>query len=258
MKTNNYFRIRRRGFTMIELLVVMLIMITIVAVTAAAIKVNIDADRVRGAARSLQSYLLGARDRAIYAKQPRGVRLILNAANPRTVSSVVLIQPTDPWNGQVKILQFNTALPWNSTTNPMTRVRLLDNNHVPNWQQLNQRNLLVTESHPRIKIPANNRGVWYVVNAVDFNGTNQDLILTTEYRNPNPLGVYETAQIELPPSVVPNEEPFQLPRNVVIDLDACSSNRSVAPGNKLPNSWKNFPGGRSREPQPHQAWFIFI
>ena len=241
MKSQQYQYARRYGFTLIELLVVMLIAIVIVAITTAAIKVNIDADRVRGAGRSFQSYLLGARDRAIYAKQPRGVRLILNSANPRTVSSVVLIQPTDPWSGQVQLLPFNTNQPWDSSTNPMKRVRLRNTNDVPNWLQLNQRNLLVSESHPRIKIPASNRGVWYIVDTVDVAGNFQDLILTTEYRNPNPTGVNdETAQIELPPSVVPNEEPFQLPRNVVIDLDACSTNRSTLPGNKLPNAWKNF------------------
>jgi prepilin-type N-terminal cleavage/methylation domain-containing protein len=232
---------RRHGFTLVELLVVMSIMITLLAITATVIKINTDADRVRGASRSIQSYLLGARDRAIYAKQPRGVRLILNASNPRTVSSMVLIQPTDPWNGQVQLWPFDTTQPWNSVTNPMTRVRLRDTKTVPNWLLLNQRNLLTTASHARIKIPANNRGVWYVIDTVDVAGANQDLILTTAYRNPNPNGVNdEPAQIELPPSVVPNEEPIQLPRNVVIDLDACSTNRSTQPGNKLPNVWKNF------------------
>lgn len=231
----------RRGFTLIELLVVMSIIIMIVAITAAAIKVNIDGDRVRGAARSIQSYFLGARDRAIYAKAPRGVRLVLNSANPRTVSSMVYIEPTDPWTGQVQILPFNTGLPWNSSTNQMTRVRLRNTNNVPNWLQLNQRNLLVSAAHPRIQIPATDRGVWYVIDTVDVLGAFQDLILTTEYRNPNSTGLNdETALIELPPSVIPNEEPVPFPRNVVIDLDACSSNRTAFPGNKLPAVWKNF------------------
>ena len=232
---------RRRGFTLVELLIVMSIMITLLAITAAVIKINVDADRVRGAARAMQSYLLGARDRAIYAKQPRGVRLIVNSSNPRTVSSMVLIQPTEPWSGQVQLLPVDTTRPWDSATNPMKRVRLRYPNIIPNWLQLNQRNLLVTDAHPRIKIPANNRGVWYVIDSVDVAGVNQDLLLTTPYRNPNPTGVNdEPAQIELPHSVVPNEEPIQLPRNVVIDLDACSTNRSQFPGNKLPNVWKNF------------------
>lgn len=232
---------RQYGFTLIELLVVMLIMITLVAITAAAIKINIDADRVRGAARAVQSYILGARDRAIYAKEPRGVRLILNASNPRSVSSLVFIEPTDPWVGQVQLLPFDTANPWNASTNPMTRVRLRNTNDVPNWLQLNQRNLLVSYAHPRIQIPASDRGVWYTIDTVDVLGTYQDIILTTPFRNPNETGLNdETAQIELPPAPIPNEEPFQLPRNVVIDLDACSSNRTAFPGNKLPNSWKNF------------------
>lgn len=219
---------------------VMSIVVTLLAIAGAAIRINIEADRVRGAARSIQSYLLGARDRAIYAKQARGVRLIVNATNPRTISSMVLVQPTEPWNGQVQVLPMNTNQPWDSANNPMRRVRLRYNDTVPNWRQLNQRNLLTSESHARIKIPANNRGVWYVIDSIDVGGASQDLILTTAYRNPNPSGINnEPAQIELPPSVVPNEEPFQLPRNVVIDLDGCSTNRSAYPGNKLPDVWKN-------------------
>lgn len=234
--------LRRRGFTLVELLVVMMIMITLLAIATAAIKINIDADRVRGAARSVQSYFLGGRDRAIYAKAPRGVRLILNtasnSANPRTVSSMVFIEPTDPWVGQVQIMPFNTAMPWNSVTNPMNRVRLRNVNEVPNWQQLNARNLLVDAARPRIQIPATDRGVWYTIATVDVAGAFQDVILTTEYRNPNSTALNdETAQIELPPVPIPNEEPFQLPRNVVIDLDACSSNRNFTPPNKLPGTW---------------------
>ncbi|WP_373649196.1 Tfp pilus assembly protein FimT/FimU [Schlesneria sp. DSM 10557] len=230
-----------QGFTLVELLIVMSLMITLLAIAAATIKVNMDADRVRGAARSIQSYLLGARDRAIYAKQPRGVRLILNPTNPRTVSSMIHIQPTEPWNGQVQLLPRDPMQPWNSLSNPMVRVRLRFPATLPNWQQLNQRNLLTSNAHPRIKIPATNLGVWYVIDTLDLNGANQDILLTTPYRNPNPTGINnEPAQIELPPSPVPNEEPMQLPRGVVIDLDACSTHRTDSPGNKLPNVWKNF------------------
>src|SRR5581483_2207112 len=46
--------------------------------------------------------------------------------------------------------------------------------------------------------------------------------------NPNPTGLtYEKASIELPPSVVPNEETVQLPKGVAIDLDRCGLWSSV-------------------------------
>ena len=47
---------------------------------------------------------LGARDRAIYAKQPRGVRFLVDQQNPRTCSSMVYIGPSDPWSeGRIRL-----------------------------------------------------------------------------------------------------------------------------------------------------------
>ncbi len=209
-----------RAFTLLELLVAVSILLILLAITATAIRVNNDADRVRGAGRTLQSYLLGAKDRAIYSKAPRGVRLLRDGANLRTVSSVVYIEPTEPWRGQVRVIPADgVPTNWNSSTNPMRRVRLVDTNQIPNWIQLRDRGLLT--GGLRIRIPANDRGTWYVVQSLNLNsGGNQDLFLTTEIRNPNATGsLFDQAEIELPPSVVQNAEPVQLPRGVVIDLD---------------------------------------
>ena len=211
------------GFTLLELLIAVSIMLILLAITATAIRVNNDADRVRGGGRTLQSYLLGAKDRAIYAKAPRGVRLLRDPNNQRTVSSFVYIEPTPAENYTVDVIPFNTGSPWDSLMNPMRRVRLNINGNfngrdAGDWRLLVTRGMLTAGL--RVRIPANDRGTWYVIQSVDTSGSNQDIVLTTEIRNPNSTGTLrETAQIELPPSVVQNAEAVQLPRGVVIDLD---------------------------------------
>lgn len=227
------------GFTLLELLIAVSILLILLAITATAIRVNSDADRVRGGARTLQSYMLGAKDRAIYAQAPRGVRFLRDGTNDRTVTSMVYVEPTEPWTGQVRVLPMNTAVSWDSATNPMRRVRIGDPNQIPNWTQLNSRGLLTPGL--RIRIPANSRGTWYVVQAVSVGGSNQDLLLTTEIRNPTSTGeLLEQAEIELPPSVMQNAEPVPLPRGVVIDLDRCSANPSATngAGARLPPAWR--------------------
>lgn len=245
----NTFGVHSAGFTLIELLIAISILLILLAITATAIRVNNDADRIRGGGRALQSYLLGAKDRAIYAKAPRGVRLLRDGNNNRTVTSFVYIEPTEPWSGQVRIIpQDGVPGNYNSSTNVMRRVRLVNTDQIPNWTQLNGRGLLTPGL--RIRIPANDRGTWYVIQSLDLNASNQDLILTTEIRNPNATGsLYDQAEIELPPSVVQNAEPVQLPRNVVIDLDRSGFRRpnpSPPPTTlltpKFPTAWVDSTG----------------
>jgi prepilin-type N-terminal cleavage/methylation domain-containing protein len=95
----------RHGFTLLELLIVISILVILLVMTAGAVRYTTNADRIKGAAAKVQSVLLGARDRAIYAKEPRGVRLFLdplhnpNAANSNSwgVSSMVYINPDITW-----------------------------------------------------------------------------------------------------------------------------------------------------------------
>ncbi len=225
------------GFTLLELLIAVSILLILLAITATAIRVNNNADRVRGGARTLQSYMLGAKDRAIYAKAPRGVRFLREGTNPRTVTSMVYVEPTEPWQGQVRIIPVNESLSWNSLTNPMRRVRIEYPEQIPNWAILQSRGMLTAGL--RVRIPANSRGTWYVIQSVSISGNIQDLLLTTEIRNPVSTGILrEQAEIELPPSVMQNAEPVQLPRGVVIDLDRCSANPVSAPGGRLPAAWR--------------------
>jgi prepilin-type N-terminal cleavage/methylation domain-containing protein len=91
----------RSGFTLVELMVVVSILLVLTAMTFTAINVTMNTDRVRAAARQIQSYTEGARDRAIYAGEPRGVRFLLNATDLTASSSLVFVGApekfTDNW-----------------------------------------------------------------------------------------------------------------------------------------------------------------
>ncbi|MDR3620334.1 MAG: prepilin-type N-terminal cleavage/methylation domain-containing protein [Paludisphaera borealis] len=66
----------RTGFTLIELLVVMLIILLVSAVALPVIIPALSHREVSEAARILQGALVGARDAAVHANAPRGIRLL--------------------------------------------------------------------------------------------------------------------------------------------------------------------------------------
>jgi prepilin-type N-terminal cleavage/methylation domain-containing protein len=82
----------RSGFTLVELLVVIGILLTLAALTFAAFRMS-STDKMRSAARVAQSAFLGAKDRALHAKELRGVRLARDSTNTNLVTGFVYIQP---------------------------------------------------------------------------------------------------------------------------------------------------------------------
>ena len=258
----------RLGFTLVELMMVVGLVLLIAVMTASAINLSISGDKVRGGARQVQSYLAGARDRAIYSKSPRGVRFLLDPTNNRTVSSMVYIAPTDDW------VQGTIQLEWDtSVVPPLARIlrgfdNVSQNTGIINptgWLGLYQQGLL--KDGLRIRIPNDNTGEWYTIDTslmVNCSPDQSDgpnpprLRLTTGYAragttDPNttlaafPAGQGPTTyRLELPPSVLPNQEPVLLPKGCVIHLDRCSTapeqtasgSAAVGRGNKLPSGWR--------------------
>lgn len=105
----------RGAFTLIELIIVVLVLLILMTLTIALVGNVLDGGRTRGAARQIQTYFAGARDRAIYSASrtegggtpPRvGVRFLSNRALVvqnaagnnvhRGFSGMVYIQELDP------------------------------------------------------------------------------------------------------------------------------------------------------------------
>lgn len=272
MVSNHYFRRQtqfhsaahsRAGFTLIELMVVVGLILLIAVMTASAINTSISGDKVRGGARQVQSFLAGARDRAIYSKAPRGVRFLLDSTDKsypssRTVSSMVYIAPTDDWTqGTIQIEWYGGVV---------KAVRGFDNDTsglaLPTgWLNLYNQGLL--KNGVRIKIPDNNTGEWYTVDtSLLATATTSDppklLLLTklsispTQTANQNdgdpafqPGTGPTTYRLELPPGVMPNQEPVLLPKGCVIHLDRCTTAGNLENlakhGDKLPSAWTKRP-----------------
>ena len=83
----------RRGFTMIELMVVIGVMLILASMTYAMLATGKNTGKIREAARIGQSAFLGAKDRATHAKDLRGVRFIRDQTDNTLVTALVYLQP---------------------------------------------------------------------------------------------------------------------------------------------------------------------
>lgn len=159
-------RLQRRAFTLIELLVVVLLVLIVTTITVMSVNFSNNADRMRAGARQMQSLIGGARDRAIYAKEIRGLRLLLDPNDNHAVSAVQYIG--SPERDTQGTLSFDSTGSIVTGTAGTTR-----------WQSLKRRGFLKIGS--RIQIPRDT-GTWYTVAAIggstevlQLNRANRDL-----------------------------------------------------------------------------------
>jgi len=198
----------RRGFTLVEMLVVITIIIVLSVLTFTLVDFSMNSDRLSGGSRQVQNFLEGARDRAIHANEPRGVRFLLDNTN-RTVSSMVYIGPPKSFSeGQIIIdsvdkrtISFTGGADWSS---------LVD--------LANPANSFLIDG-ARIRIDKSN--VFYTV------VNNSGWKLTRDFADISKLGISLSYKLELAPAILPDQDPAQLPRDIVIDLN----------GSRVPSSW---------------------
>lgn len=72
----------RRGFTLVELLVAMAIIVALASMALLVVPAALDQDRTTDAAASVRQWLMIAKSRAARDNLPRGVRLIVDATKP--------------------------------------------------------------------------------------------------------------------------------------------------------------------------------
>lgn len=209
----------RAGFTLVELLVVVAIILILASITLATVNFSINADRVRSGARQIQSYLMGARDKAIYANELRGVRFLLDPNDGHSVSAMQYIgAPARETGG----LTFSAAF----TNDPSGRsvAQVASAGYASPWSSLYRRGLLLAGC--RIQIPQGT-GTWFTVSS--YNIINGNPVLTLDKACPE-LANAATITYSMQLAAVPlsDNQPVQLPRGVVIDLD----------GSQVPLSWR--------------------
>lgn len=92
-------RWRRRGTTLLELLVVVLIILSITALTIPVVAPAVQGRRTREAARMFATFLNAARNRAIETGRPAGVWLERMPAYPEVVSNIFMAEVPPPYSG---------------------------------------------------------------------------------------------------------------------------------------------------------------
>jgi prepilin-type N-terminal cleavage/methylation domain-containing protein len=93
----------RRGFTLVELLVVIFIMLLITAITIPVIAPAMSNREVREAARMVDSFVNGARTRALLAGHPVGVVLERQQNNPSACTTLSYCEQPDPYAGDYQL-----------------------------------------------------------------------------------------------------------------------------------------------------------
>ncbi len=189
------------GFTLVELLVVITVLLILVVMTVSSIDFTFSSERLKAGARQVQSALAGARDRAIFAKEPRGLRFLVDSSDStsvesRVVTSMIYIGAPSDWReGQIRLERVDAdgngvAEPSVDTDNDgtldETAVMIVRGDALCGWYTLKERgflglfedqnlngrldpgedangNGLLDLDAPRIKIPADDNGSWYTV-----------------------------------------------------------------------------------------------
>lgn len=235
---------QRLGYTLIEILIVITILLLLMTVTVYSVNFARDSERISGAANGVQSFLAGARDRAIYGKSPIGVRFFLdsetdpNAASGayRTISSAAYIDPGQTWtDGNIRLERPDLDGDGVADSTNVTVVAAIGSG----WWELKRRGLLVDGMI--IEIGEFSSPVSTALIDISPSGPGpsavERLVLQFPYADPGTTtdtsieafddGGPSTYRLHLPPRILPSE-PLLLPDGVVIDLD----------GSDVPDAWR--------------------
>src|SRR5262245_25605942 len=87
-----------RGFTLTEILVVIVIILLITVMALPVVIGALTDHRFNDAARTLQAALAGARDRAIVSRQVQGLRLLRDERDPWEVTTLVYVGIPEPYS----------------------------------------------------------------------------------------------------------------------------------------------------------------
>lgn len=214
---------RRSGFTLIELIVALSIFLILSVMTITMVNISTDAERISSAARQVQSYVLGARDRAIHAGEPRGVRFVLDPNDSTSVNSLLYIGSPEKFRTGLVTVGGQNLLPAHDSAYFLVP----DATTSARWERLYQQRLLV--DYAPIWLGANK--LYNTVRRITDGSGN-----FLRWRLGRPMaGASDAAgstveyALQLQPAVLPNQEPRLLPRGIVIDLDQ----------SQLPNAWSS-------------------
>jgi prepilin-type N-terminal cleavage/methylation domain-containing protein len=267
----------RGGFTIVELLIVVSILLLLTTFTVIAVDFTFEAERVSSAARQVQSMLSGARDRAIRARKAIGVRLVVDQDpdNGRTVSSMIYVGETEHYSlGHItlKRLDLNDD---GVVDGGDTRILIVEGDEQTRWEKLRLRGLLgvyedrngndildpgedangngvLDRETPRIKIPGDKNGTWYQVRTDLLGNTlyppgavRRSLFLVREFRDPGTTSPTDVIAFE---GSGYSTYQLELPPRVLSDADPVLLPEGVVidlDGSSIPTGWRPAAGGHA-------------
>jgi hypothetical protein len=247
--------------------VVIAILLALSTLALAVFNANSSSDRTRSAARIAQSALLGAKDRALHAKEPRGVRFIRDTTDPGLVTGFAYLAPISPAKygtggagpvgmGTIQILRPDANNDGQGTDATSPDAILVAGTGV-DWLSLDSNGFLSLPT-TRVRIPAGT-GAWYTLQPIagqtsppyfaQPRGSTVLLTLASAFQGPtapypnvvavDATSTYASCEIELANSLLSFHAPISLPSAVVVDLANSSANVQalwpVASGSALPD-----------------------
>ena len=266
----------RQAFTLIELIVVIGIVLLLATMTLLALN-SFDSERVRSGARQLQSMLEGARNRAILAGQPRGVRFLVenDPLNGRKCSSMIYIGSSDAWSkGTITLMRsdFNfdgvvDNIDRDGDGQKDTEVYMVEGSPETLWDNLFRRGYLPVyeidsdgdgildpnedlngngtfdQLTARIKIPGDRNGTWYNISTYHLGRVAShpqvfELIPLRPYRDPGTTPSTEVVAFE---GTGANTYVLELPARVLPDVEPALLPGDVTidlDASSVPVSWR--------------------
>lgn len=233
-------RNRSAGFTLIELLVVVVIILALTVLAFTVVNSVTKGDKITGSSRQVQAFLEGARDRALHAGQPRGVRFQFDSNNPNMVRSMVYIGPAGKLSeGTIRIGRAASGM------TPAQPRWITDASGGPNlpssWRRLADTSRPIDKqlifNGARLRLDRN----FYTI--IRDSGSPSGWSLTRDFIGTPGTPFNATNgdwDLQLAPSILPNQEPQPLPQGVVIDMNPAILANRVG----LPATWLNNPRRR--------------
>lgn len=236
---------RRSGFTLVELLVVITILL-ILSTLVFAVFNGSSSDKTRSGARVAQSAFLGAKDRALHAKDFRGVRLTRDATDNSLVNGFVYLQPMPLLtyaSGSVQLERIDQDQDGFAEVADIVMVHGFSSPASPavDWDTKVQ----FFPNPGQIRIPSGT-GQWYTftwstTGVYALSASNEYLRLSTPFaQQPTAPGnlfnavtawptssPYSSCDIQLGNDVLPFHQPISLPSGIVIDLNYSKQGNST-------------------------------
>ena len=237
---------KRRAFTLVELLVSITILLILSTLVFAYLASGKSSEKMRSAARVAQSAFLGAKDRALHAKDLRGVRLIRDQTDGTLVTGFAYLQPLPMQTyatGSVQLERMDFDQDGQADTADIIVLHGFSTAPAVDWHAKVQ----FSPNPGRVRIPAGT-GQWYsftwaTSGPYAIGPMNEFLILQTPFVQtsggvpfpsvpafPQSNTATSSCDIQLGNDLLPFHQPITLSSGCVIDLKFSSVNAQTLAG----------------------------